>query len=96
MPSPYYTGDAVPLEFNVFYKEEAEPVTSATVTIRNGHNLMYDEDDAIVDGNTVTYTVPSSVTEIPGEYAAWFICVFSYGERTHEMIFNILPNPRLI
>ena len=96
MPAPYYTGDEVPLEFNVFYKEVAEPVTSAKVTIRNGHNTMFEEDDAIVDGNTVSYVVPGSVTSRGGEYAAWFVCTFPYGERTHEMIFNILPNPRLI
>jgi len=95
MPEPYFTGDNVPIKFNASY-ESSEGPTSAKVTIRNPHNLCSEEADATVDGQIVAYVVPQSFTTERGEYAAWFVCTFSYGDRTYEAFFAVEPNPRLI
>ena len=89
MSTPYYTGDTVPLKFAVM---GATP-SGVKVVIQKPDGSGTSEVDGAVDGNTVSYNVPGSVTTQAGKYKAFFVCTLSYGERTHVMEFSVINNP---
>lgn len=93
MSAPYYTGDAVPLKFEISDQDGGVTPSAVKVTIVNSHNDLNGPVDATIDDNTISYTVPGSVNEHHGDYIAYFVCTLGYGERTHKMAYKILPNP---
>ena len=91
----YFTGDNVPLKFKVTDAEGNVNPSAVNVIIRKPHTMALTEPiPAGVDGNTVSYLVPTSVTTNVGEYHAFFVCELPYGIRTYQMNFSVLSNPR--
>ena len=93
MTSPYYTGDAVPLKFTVTDKDGAVNPSLAMVYILMPGNRVSNGVEATIDGNEVSYTVPSDITQRYGKYKAYFVCTLTYGERTHKIEFSVRKNP---
>lgn len=94
MTVPYYTGDGVPLKFTVTDRDGAVNPTGCTVVILTPHNSLTDEIDSALDGNTVSYNVPASVTDTDGLYKAYFVLTLPSGaERTHKIEFTVIVNP---
>lgn len=94
-PSPYYTGDTVPLKFTV--SDDNGPVTpqSCVVHILKPDNEYKDDTEAIINENEVSYNVPGDVNDIGGLYKAYFVCLMSYGERTHKIEYTVIHNPEV-
>ena len=94
MTAPYYTGDGVPLKFTVSDKDGAVNPSACEVAILTPNNALIDETPAAIDGNTVSYNVPASVTDTDGLYKAYFILTLPSGlERTHKIEFTVIANP---
>ena len=95
MAEPYFTGDNVPLKFEITDAEGGvNPSTVSVVICYPRNSKLTEPADADIDGNTVTYTVPLSATTMPGEYHAFFVCTIPAGVRTYQMNFAVLDNPR--
>jgi len=93
--APYYTGDNVPLKFTVSDATGAVNPTSAKVMIvKPPLGDIIPEVDATISENEVSYVVPIDVTDIDGEYHAFFVMILP-GDltRTHKMEFTVLHNP---
>lgn len=91
--STYYTGDAIPLKFTITDKDGAVNPSLAIVLIQKPSNKVSNGVEATIDGNAVSYTVPSSITQEAGNYKAYFVCTLAYGDRTHKIEFNVTGNP---
>lgn len=89
MVSPYYQGDNVPIEFTITYKDSSVTPSYARVDIMKPDRTIVEQDDAAIDTNTVTFTVPSSFNGMLGEYLVQFRLGMSYGERTHQRTYTI-------
>ena len=95
MAEPYYTGDNVPLKFKVTDGlGDVIPTATKVVIYRPRHRALTEEADATIDGNTVSYLVPTTVTTGSGEYHAFFILNLPMGIRTYQMNFTVKDNPR--
>ena len=88
----YYTGDSIPLSFTVTDKDGAVTPSAAKIAILKPNNIPIAEVDATISTNTVSYTVPGSVTLMVGLYKAFFVLTLSYGERTHKIEFTVEAN----
>lgn len=92
MSAEYYTGDSVPLKFTISDKDgDVTPSAVAVILLQPGNHTQ--EATAAIDGNEVSYTVPTEYTQEKGHYRAYFVCTLTYGERTHKIEFDITPNP---
>lgn len=89
--APYYTGDNVPLKFTVSGKGGGINPLAAKVIILTP-NAPTEETNATIDGNTVSYTVPTSVTDKSGRYKAYFVLTLPSGIRTHKIEFKVKTN----
>lgn len=90
---PYYTGDNVPLKFTC--AESGSPVTPtvAKVSILKPDYSLVAEVDATINGNEVSYKVPTTVTDKAGNYKAYFTLTILSQERTHIQYFEVVSNP---
>ena len=91
----YYTGDTVPLSFNLTDASGAVNPSAATVEILKPHNETTTAVNATIDGNVVSYNIPASVNNEGGHYKAYFVCTLSYGERTHKIEYDVIANPEI-
>lgn len=90
----YYTGDNVPLKFTITDAAGAITPSLVEVSILKPHNLFLDHSDAEINGNIVSYLVPTSVTNEGGHYKAYFVITLpEYGGRSHKIEFDVNPNP---
>lgn len=91
--APHYTGDNVKLTFTVFdARAELEP-TSGTAQIQKPDETILDPETATIEGNKVTYIVPTTVTDSAGSYSCYFELTLPGNYiRTHKIAFNILEN----
>ena len=95
MAEPYFTGDNVPLKFKITDAlGDVEPSAVSVIIYKAKSRTATDGDDAEIDGNTVSYLVPVSVTSEESTYRAFFICTLPSGIRTYMMSFNVRENPR--
>jgi len=92
MAVPYYQGDIVPIEFQTKYGGTGITATYAYVNIKDPHNKITEMDDANIDTSTITFNVPSTMTETVGHYEVEFRLGMPYGERTHFRYYDIRPN----
>ncbi len=89
----YYTGDNVPLKFTCAESGSAVTPTAADVTIYKPDGAAVAETAATINSDEVSYTVPTSVTTVDGEYKAYFALTLSSLKRTHMMTFRVVSNP---
>jgi len=92
--TPYYTGDTVPLKFKVL--DGINPVTPslAKVTVFPPSQTPFEEAEAGIDENVVSYDVPPANTEVYGKYTAYFVLTLPNSViRTHKMEFEVTQNP---
>ena len=89
----YYTGDSVPLKFTVTDSGGAVTPSAAKVGILKPSKVETAEVNATIATNTISYTVPASVTDEQGLYKAYFRLTLTYGERTHKVEFSVIANP---
>lgn len=89
----YYTGDSIPLKFTVTDAQGPVTPSAAKVTILKPDASKTMGVDATIVTNTVSYTVPGTVTAKLGKYETFFVVTLSYGERTHRIDFMIEVNP---
>lgn len=83
---------------NSFTRTPLNP-TSGTVKMLDVQTQQFvqlgattDEDDATIDGNVISYTVPSSKTQTEGDYKLFTTAVFADGQIvTESRAFKILP-----
>ena len=96
MAESYYIGDNVPLKFKITDAEgDIEPsVVKVIIAKPSNRGIPTSPANADIDGNTVSYKVPTSVTTDDGEYHAFFVCTISAGIRTYQMNFYVYSNPR--
>jgi len=96
MTAPYYIGDAFPIKFKISDTSGAIKPSAVKVIVLTSYNTLTEEANATIDPDTpyeVSYTVPGSVNVKGGHYRAYCVCSLSYGERTHEVKYDILKNP---
>lgn len=90
----YFTGDNVPKKFKITDAlGDVEPSAVSVVIVKPRKELT-EPADATIDGNTVSYLVPRGVNDRGGDYHMFFVCSLPYGERTYQMNYTILENPR--
>ncbi len=92
MSVPYYTGDTKPLKFTIDDDDGAVNPISVDLTILQPNKSIL-EDEAAVDGNEVSYTVPGTTNSQAGHYKVYFVCTLTYGERTHKIEYSVVSNP---
>lgn len=94
MPAPYYTGDNVPLVFTVTDDDGAVVPTAVDLQISKPDGTVPDIEDAVIDGNEVSYTVTTGTTDMAGGYKAFFVLTLPNGNiRTHQVSFSVVANP---
>ena len=94
-PAPYYTGDGVPLKFNVSDADGVVNPVSCLVHILTPSNSYIDNTEAAVDGNEVSYNIPGALMNMAGVYKTYFVLTLPSGlERTHKVEFTVIANPQ--
>lgn len=94
MAAPIYTGDNAPLKFECWEGDTPKTPSSVAVIVYNKSMVVTASGSGGIDGNEVSFTVPTTGTTTPGEHHVFFICTIGGLERTHMMIFDVLPNPK--
>lgn len=96
MVEPYFKGDNVPLKFKITdaLGNVNPSVVKVIITRPRNRTQPTSPVNADIDGNTVSYLVPSTVTTADGEFHAFFVCTLPYGIRTYQMNFRVYNNPR--
>ena len=85
----------MPLKFKVTDAlGDVNPTAAEVVIYQPRHRALTNSVDAAIDGNTVSYLVPTTVTMGAGEYHAFFVLELPMGVRTYQMNFTVQDNPR--
>ena len=70
----YYTGDSVPLAFNITDKDGAINPSSVQVDmLKPGNIIVLDCCPAVIDGNEVSCVVPGTCADRQGLYKVYFV-----------------------
>lgn len=91
MPSPYYIGDEIALQFDAKDASSAGP-DSATVIVYDETNTEVVASTAVdtVSSTTVSHNIAESIIDGAGTYRAVFTCVWSGAiTRSHIIIFYV-------
>lgn len=85
---PYFEGDEVPLKFKA--KGKNVELLSARVSVFSDKGEVLHDAPCQIEGDVVSFTIPSSATELASDYRADFTVYFSPDiTRTHIIRFHI-------
>ena len=85
----YYTGDNIPLEFTIWQSSTPKTPSAATVVILKPDRSSTNSANATIVTNTVSYSVPTSVTTLEGIYTATFTLTIDGNTRSKKMRFTV-------
>lgn len=97
MKTPFFQNDPVPLKFKVKAKSGDVVLSSATVCVYSGTKEVITDAPCELEDEMVLFTVPSGITEAPGNYRADFTIHFKPDiTRSHIIRFHIAQRGAII